>query len=149
MCYITGYLIKKLKVSHKCDTCGFNFSTIDVPDASRYSFLKQKTYKEVGCLIYATEDLCKVIDQIETRFRALFRLILPVKGVMLTLNSNAEEICTDCSLCCEHCQKVLNKMGKLYMAIRLHHQLDKFNKADTELRGNAKRNRKMMKLMHI
>ena len=99
---ITGYLIKKLKVSNKCDTCGFNFSTIDVPATSRYSFLKHKTYKVDGCLIYATEDLCKVMDQIETTFRAIFRLILAVKGVMLTLNSNAEEICTECGLCCEN-----------------------------------------------
>ena len=147
--YIVGYMLQKRNVPKHCETCSFQFQTASLPELQRYEFLKNKAYEATGCLVYPTVELSTIFDKLEVTFKSIFPHVLAVKGVMVTLNSHTEEICTNTGLACFKCEDKFLTMARLYIKVRVHHSLEEFNKSMPQLRGKAKRNRKMMKLLHV
>ena len=146
--YITGYLIKKLNMPKKCENCQFEFNSSSKPNTDRFTFVGCKSFKDGGCLVYPNEDLCKILDQLEVLFKGLFPHLLAARGVKLTLNTHAKEVCTNTGIACAKCEDKISDMARIYMSLRVHHKLDSVNKMSTQLQGTKRKNRKMEKLLH-
>ena len=145
---MSGYLLRKYPTD-KCATCQNNLKISQLPESSsvsHYELLRNKAYRESGCLVYPSEDFSNFVQQMESLFCALFGGIVHTKGVLQTLcRSNDEEIKKFYKCGNAVCLERIHQYVKLYMTVRIHHALKTCNIGHTH---GHKRNRKMLKLCH-
>ena len=146
--YMSGYLLRKYPID-KCVTCQNSLKISQLPESSsvsHYELLRNKAYKESGCLVYPSEDFSNFVQQIESLFSAIFGGIMHTKGVLQTLcKGNDEEIKKFYQCGNAVCLERIHQYVKLYMTVRIHHTLKTCNIGHTH---GHERNRKMLKLCH-
>ena len=145
--YMAGYLLRKSKIS-ECATCKSRLIYDNPPNSELYFFLKAKSHKETGMLVYPTEVFVDYIESLETRFTLVFAAVMHMTGVMRRLYKNMDGL-SDGVLHCTNssCFAKLCAMTKLYIKVRLHHALKLSNRQHKVAGG--KRKRKMLKLSHL
>ena len=129
-------------------------------ELSVYEFLHNKTYQEVGCLVYPTPAMitdCLVyptpamitfVDRLETLFCGFFEGIIHMPHVLARLCK-----CSDDFWAFLKCKEVkcflwLKSMVRLYMKVQIFHALKRSNvQINQEKMGKC--NRKMLKLSYL
>ena len=145
--YIAGYLLRRAGFKD-CTTCSEQLIYIKPPETELYQFLRNKAYKEENTLVYPTESVIGLIDDLENIFLKLFEAVMHSQGVLLRLCKNAEQCCTNFLTCSNSvCVSKLYYVIKLYMKIRMFHSIKVSNQENKK--AGSKRNRKMLKLQHL
>ena len=148
--YMAGYLLRKIPVN-KCSECTSQL-LIEMPlaneDDQRYEFVKNKTLKEIGSLLYPTPYMISFVEDLENTFNATFEYITHMPSVLDRLCKYADKYCSFLDCQANECLMRLKGMVKLYMKVRIVHALKKSNTQNVETKG-LKRNRKMLKLSHL
>ena len=94
--YLAGYLLGKIPV----DTCHIFSNQLILPklpspydELSVYEFLKNKSYQEVGCLVYLTPAMITFVDSLETLFCGIFEGIIHMPHVQARLCKCTDDFC--------------------------------------------------------
>ena len=147
---MASYLLWKIPVN-ECGECT-NQLLIEKPlfneDEQRYEFVKNKSLKEIGSLLYPTPCFVSFIEDLESTFNATFEYITHMPSVLERLCKCADKYCSFLGCQANECSLRLKHMVKLYMKVRIFHALKKSNTQNVEAKG-LKRNRKMLKLSHL
>ncbi len=150
--YMAGYLVRKFKI--KCTKCKEFLKINCLPESSEdsiYEFLRCKTYKETGCLVYPSEMFTKFFQNLEATFNLTFPSIMHKVGLIGSLCKSCEHFVdrlylqTECDN--DACKVTLHNIVKLYIKVKVHHVL-KMNNIE-KITSSNKRNRKILKLMHL
>ena len=117
---MAGYLLRKSNIS-ECATCKSRLIYDNPPNSELYIFLKAKSHKETGMLVYPTEVFVDYIESLETRFALRFTAVMHMTGVMCRLYKNMDDS-SDGVLHCMNssCLAKLYAMTKLYIKVCLH-----------------------------
>ena len=141
--YMAGYLIRRSNIT-ECTECIDKFKAQDVQNKEIYSFLNEKNY---GSLVYPSESFVSIVLQWESNFKTDVDHVLHMGGILNRLTSKSMNTC-DTFQVCSVCKPKLSSMLKLYMKVRVHAALKRFNKSFTKNR-TGKQNRKLLKLSHL
>ena len=83
------------------DTCQDSSNQLILPKLpspydkfSVYEFLQNKTYQEVGCLVYPTPTMITFVDRLETLFSGIFEGIIHMPHVLARLCKCADDFYT-------------------------------------------------------
>ena len=148
--YLSGYLLRKITVD--CKDCSEQLILPHLPspfdELSVYEFLRNKTYREEGCLIYPTLAMLGFVENLEEIFNATFENIIHMPFILGRLCKSADSKVGFLNCVQESCTLKLQAMIKLYMKMRIHHALKMSNTKIGEDK-TVKRNRKMLKLSHL
>ena len=148
--YMAGYLLRKIPVN-ECGECT-NQLLIEKPlfneDEQRYEFVKNKSLKEIGSLLYPTPCFVSFIEDLESTFNATFEFITHMPSILERLCKCAYKYCSFLGCQANECSLRLKHMVKLYMKVRIFHALKKSNTQNVEAKG-LECNRKMLKLSHL
>ena len=146
-CYIAGYVLKKMQID--CSYCSRKFVLKALPTRHQtYAFLKNKRYSENCNLVYPAMVFVKFIEELEIMYTVAFPKVCHLQDVMhVLIESTRHKIDTvlDCNngMCMDRMMYGL----KLYMKVRIHATLKRTNSENKESKG--KRNKKLLKLMHV
>ena len=150
--YIAGYLLQKLPIKHcvKCETVScLSVQGEAAGSSARYTFIHEKAYGD-NFLKYPSEVFSSFIDELEAAFVVTFPFYMHRWKVLTGLVLQVKEKCMNiCSCGSAECIKHYTALATLYMKVRLHHALKMSNITNAESAVGKKRNRKMLKLMHI
>ena len=145
--YMSGYLLRKADIS-QCVDCSLQLVYDIPPHNELYTFLKYKAHEERGTLVYPTETFKAFIQRVEDLFSVVLSAVMHMEGVMRRLFKNVSKSLGKMLECNkEECSVKLRGMILLYLKVRLHHALRISNRQHKITGG--KRNRKIMKLMHV
>ena len=117
-------------------------------ELSAYEFLRNKTYKETGCLVYPTIAMVQFLEKLESLFCAIFEGIVHMPFILTRLCKSADKHCQFLTCTDIKCKLRVQNMVKLYMKVRIFHALKCSNAYNTEDKS-IKQNRKMLKLRHL
>ena len=109
-----------------------------MPNNDVYKFLKCKTYREEGTLVYPALEVVNFVERLEHIFVNSFDNIIHTYGVLETLCSRTVDICTSLLVFNDCFNNVLG-MARLYMKLRIHYACKVFN---SDGQNSDKRNRK-------
>ena len=83
--YLAGYILQKIPVN-ECGGCSDQELLPQLPseydELSAYEFLRNKTYKEAGCLVYPTIALVQFLENLENVFCAIFEGIVHMPFIL-------------------------------------------------------------------
>ena len=148
--YLFGYLLRKIALH--CNSCSEQPILPHLPapfdELSVYTFLRNKTYREEGCLIYPTLEMLHFVESLEEIFNTRFRSIIGTPGIMATLCKSTDREVRFLNCVKDSCILKLQAMIKLYMKVRIHHAI-KMSDAQIGEDKTVKQNRKMLKLSHL
>ena len=113
-----------------------------------YEFLQNKTYQEVGCLVYPTSAMITFVDRLETLFSGIFEGIIHIPHVLARLCKCADDLCTFLKCKEVKCSLWLKSMVKLYMKVWIFHALKRSN-VQINQEEMVKCNRKMLRLSYL
>ena len=117
-------------------------------ELSVYEFLQNKTYQEVGSLMYPTPAMITFVDRLETLFSGIFKGIIHMPEVLARLCKCAGDFCTFLKCKAVKCSLWLKSVVKLYMKVQIFHALKRCNvQINQEKMGKC--NRKMLKLSYL
>ena len=149
--YLAGYILQKIPVN-ECGECSDQILLPQLPseydELSAYEFLRNKTYKEAGCLVYPTIALVQFLENLENVLCAIFEGIVHMPFILTQLCKSADKnsrflTCSDIQ-----CKVSIQNMVKLYLKVCIFHALKHSNAYNTEDKSK-KWNRKMLKLRHL
>ena len=119
--YMAGYLLQKIPVN-ECGECTDQL-LIEKPlfneDEQRYEFVKNKSLKEIGSLLYPTPCFISFIEDLESTFNATFEYIKHMPSVLERLCKCADKYCSFLGCQANECSLRLKCMVKLYMKVRI------------------------------
>ena len=148
--YIAGYILHKIPIT--CIDCKTHFAQDTLPkNDEMFGFLREKTYKEQGCLKYPSSQFASFINDLEFDYAHNFPLIIYMDSVMMRLQNRAVES-SNAFLKCEQdtCKTRLQSIVKLFLKIRVHASLKRIcGESRFSDPAPGKRNRKVLKLLHI
>ena len=148
--YLSGYLLRKIALD--CNSCSEQLILPHLPapfdELSVYTFLRNKTYREEGCLIYPTLEMLHFVESLEEIFNTRFESIIGTPGILTTLCKSADREVRFLNCVKDSCILKLQAMIKLYMKVRIHHAI-KMSNAQIGEDKTVKQNRKMLKLSHL
>lgn len=149
--YISGYLLRKFPIDD-CEFCSSFFEQKTFDESSEFStheYIRNKNYKSKGCLLIPTKAFATFVESLERSFNMIFPACMHLPGVLETLMKNSQKEIQDFEKCDkENCKARVRCMVKLYMKIKIYHTLKMSNISNHLSTGN-KRNRKILKLMHV
>ena len=83
--YLAGYILRKIPVN-ECGECSDQLLLPQLPseydELSAYEFLRNKTYKEAGCLVYPTIAMVQFLENLENVFCAIFEGIVHMPFIL-------------------------------------------------------------------
>ena len=113
-------------------------------ELSAYEFLRNKTYKEAGCLVYPT---IAMVQFLENLFCAIFKGLY-TSFILIRLCKSADKHCQFLTCPDIKCKLRVQNMVKLYMKVHIFHALKWSSAYNTEDKS-VKWNRKMLKLRDL
>ena len=115
------------KITVDCKECSEQLILPHLPspfdELSVYEFLRNKTYREEGCLIYPTLAMLGFVENLEEIFNATFENIIHMPFVLGRLCKSADSKVGFLNCVQESCTLKLQAMIKLYVKMRIHHAL--------------------------
>ena len=144
--YMVGYLLRRITF---CPRCQSKMTVASLPENdTSTTLLKAKAYRPTGTLIYPSQAFASLIGQLETVFVSNFPLIVRTEKVLMRLVLYAESCCEGIVQCDSMvCKQNMVSVVQLFMKIRIFHAIKTSNANNACTHG--KRNRKMLKLMHM
>ena len=145
--YIAGYLAHKAYKKFSCLDCYKVWQDTSKVPNEQNTFMKHKQYQychESG-LYFPSDSLLNFVSHLEQQFRTVSN-VFHTKGLLLkyilVVNSASDvpSVTSSCENCCKY-------VIRLFFVVRIHHFLREQNRT-FQLPG-GKRNRKVMKLLHI
>ena len=83
--YLAGYILQNIPVN-ECRECSDQLLLPQLPseydELSAYEFLRNKTYKEAGCLVYPTIAMVQFLENLENVFCAIFEGIVHMPFIL-------------------------------------------------------------------
>ena len=83
--YLAGYILQKIPVN-ECGECSDQLLqpqlSSEYDELSTYEFLRNKTYKEAGCLVYPTIAMVQFLENLENVFCAIFEGIVHMPFIL-------------------------------------------------------------------
>ena len=143
----TDYSFFRFPKDPKCTHC--NFSLACPPSSPDYVFVATKAYKESGTLVYPHPVFTKLCEALEVSFAHFFPSVMHTSNVLQKLYHHSLPCAEFVATCSEECLARVHRCVALYMKVRLHHALRMNNNMLGSQGKGEKRNRKLMKLMHI
>ena len=144
--YMAGYLLRRVPF---CSQCNSKFTVPNLSDNDPATeFLKAKAYVATGTLIYPSPVFANLVAKLETVFDSNFPHVVHMEKVLMRLVLYAaphHEGMTDCDSM--PCKEKLVRVARLYMKVRIFHAI-KISNLDNKC-PHGKRNRKMLKLLHL
>ena len=148
--YLAGYLSRKMLQKFSCDLCR-NVLTDKNADGTEYTFLMNKQYHwlQTGGLAVPSQELVLYVSDMETLFREQVPATLYSVGIRVKFAGKAIKLTSFDGILCgkTDCQKACKYMTHLFFIVRIHHALGDINESFQA--PGRKRNRKVLKLMHI
>ena len=100
-----------------CQDCSSQLILPKLPspydELSVYDFLQNKTYQEVGCLVYSTPAMTTFVGRLETLFSGISEGIIHMLHVLARLCKCADDFCTFLKCKEVKCSSVIEKYGKV------------------------------------
>lgn len=146
--YIAGYLARKAANKYPCTGCKQQLLSILSGTGEKFTFFNRKQYSHLteGGLSTPSEALINFATELETIFRVTIPGVIHSDKVRGKLFLRAAEADLP-SITCNTCTQTKDYIILLFITVRLHHLLREQNRKFQA--PNQKRNRKMMKLLHI
>ena len=134
--YLAGYILRKIPVN-ECGECSDQLLLPQLPseydELSAYEFLRNKTYKEAGCLVYPTIAMVfSFLKNLENVFCAIFEGIVHMPFILRRLCKSADKHCQFLTCSDIKCKLRVQNMVKLYMKVCIFHALKRSNAYNTE-----------------
>lgn len=146
--YVAGYLLRKVQFT--CSFCMSKFIIQNVPtDNIAYTFIDKKAYSGTCGLVYPSEQFAVFVEKLEHVYVNAFPNVMHLDRIMFRLENCAKELVdtvTDCEN--DMCIKKVHYCITLFFKIRIHASLKRSN-SDNSMGKGCKRNRKVLKLMHL
>ena len=133
----------------QCDQCRSNYMMNEVPeDSNVYAFIRNKQYSGTCRLICPSNIFLHFAYSLDKLFTTKFSEICHMNAVVRRLVLLAKPLVNEFLGCdnCE-CKRKLLYGVKLFFTVRLHASLKQSNIENVV--GTGKRNRKVLKLMHL
>lgn len=151
--YMSGYLLRKCGFNDavgRCQTCSSFYASVQLLTGSQFLFLKLKTYKQTGCLLYPTFAFCEFIRKLEQMFQNSFPKLKHTVGILKRLCLFAEKNVHMDTCGSSKCDDRLKYMVRLYMTVRIHSMIKSLNQhtASACAPKKTKRNRKAKIIVH-
>ena len=147
--------LQKMNQKVPVDDCGKCSDQMLLPqlpseydELSACEFLRNKTYKETGCLLYPTIAIAQFLENLESLFCAIFEGIVYIPFIFIWLCKSADKHCQFLTCTDIKCKLRVQNMVKLYMKVQIFYALKHNNAYNTEDKS-IKWNRKMLKLKHL
>ena len=148
--YMSGYLLRKFSFSvaeRRCESCADLFLTDSTTSNNRLVFVRQKSYRESGALLYPSALFCNFIIHLEEIFRHVFcqlrHSVNITERIFLYAEKNVQVI--GCGQ--QQCIDVVKEIMKLYIRVRIYSET-KLLTVSTTAKSTGKRNRKAKKIVH-
>ena len=121
--YMAGYVLRRIPFS--CSKCHSKFTVLNLSDNELTTeFLKAKTYRATGTLIYPSLCFVSLIETFETVFVNHFPHIVHMEKVLMRLVMYAEPYCEGVADCDSLiCKQKLVCVARLFMKVRFIHAI--------------------------
>ena len=149
--YVAGYLARKAGNKFNCTDClQLWIQDKDTASGPEYDFLKTKQYEHLvdGGLLCPTDSFVQFVSELEDTFYNHFQIICYETNIVTRLLkvSSAIQLDAVCGKCVKDVEVFLNK---LFFRVRIYNTVLWQNRELGESQKSKKRNRKVIKLMHL
>jgi len=152
LAYMSGYILRKCGfngVSGMCQTCSDLYTNVHLSSGPQFSFLKQKAFKDTGCLVYPSMTFIAFTRKLEQLFQNSFDKLQHSSGILNRLCLFAHKNLDIVACGSATCSARLKYMIKLYMTVRIHSKIKFLNQQlQNSCKLKIKRNRKAKKILH-